>query len=229
MKIALLGYGKMGKLIEQAALEKGHTVVCRMTSNETDWDAIMDADVCIDFSEANVVIGNLQEAAKRGKNVVIGTTGWTGRLDEAKAIAENAGIGVLFAPNFSLGVHIFMKILERGAELIDRFEEYGVAGIEFHHAQKKDAPSGTALDICRRMEKRISRIDKLNMTAVRTGSVPGKHTIMFDSPYDTITLCHEARNRGGFAKGAVQAAEWLAGKRGFFEIDDFINGVFYGP
>ncbi len=228
MKIALIGYGKMGKLIEQMALEKGHRIVCRLASGSQDWDAVADADVCIDFSQAEAVMGNIEQAARHGKNIVIGTTGWTHRIDEARAIAKQYGIGVLFAPNFSLGVHIFLKILERSAELINHFDEYGVAGIEFHHAQKKDAPSGTALEISRRMEKRIDRIETLNMTAVRTGSIPGKHTILFDSPFDTISICHEARNRGGFAKGAVQAAEWLVGKSGFFELDDFVNGVFYG-
>jgi len=228
MKIALIGYGKMGKMIEQMALEKGHRIVCRMTTDHMDWNEILDADICIDFSEPDAVIDHLEQVAKQGKNLVIGTTGWGDRLDKAKAIIDRYGIGVLYAPNFSVGVHIFLKILERSAELMNHFPEYGVAGMELHHTQKKDAPSGTALEICRRMEERMDRIDRLDMTAIRLGSIPGTHTVMFDSPFDTISICHEARNRGGFAKGAVQAAEWLFGKKGFYTIDDFIKGICHG-
>ncbi len=228
MKLALLGYGKMGKLIEEAAIQRGHQIACRASSKECDWNSIEMADLCIDFSGADAVIGHLEKAARLGKNVVIGTTGWTEHLDKAKEIVKTSGIGALYAPNFSLGVQIFMKILEQSAELINRFDEYGVAGIEFHHAQKKDAPSGTALEISKRMEQKIERIEKLNMTAVRTGSIPGKHMILFDSPFDTITICHEARSRGGFAKGAVHAAEWLNGKKGFFDLNDYTKEVFHG-
>lgn len=223
MNIALLGYGKMGRLIEQMALERGHKVVSRISAQNADWDAVQEADVCIDFSASEAVIGNLEKAAQMGKNVVIGTTGWQGRLDAARAIVETCGTGALFAPNFSLGVHLFLQIVERAAELIDHFEEYGVAGHEIHHSQKKDAPSGTALELCRRIKQKIRRVDKMDMAAVRVGSVPGTHTVVFDSPYDTITLTHTARSRGGFAKGAVEAAEWLAGKTGFFGLEDFYD------
>lgn len=228
MKLALLGYGKMGKLVEEAALERGHEIACRATSKKCDWDSVAKADLCIDFSKAGAVIDHLNKASELGKNIVIGTTGWMDRLDEAKAIANASGIGVLYAPNFSLGVHIFLKILEKSAELIDCFDEYGIAGVEFHHDQKKDAPSGTALEMASRLEKRIKRIGTLSVASVRAGSIPGKHLILFDSPYDTITICHEARNRGGFAKGAVRAAEWLAGKKGFFDLNDFTRDVFDG-
>lgn len=225
MKIALLGYGKMGKMAEQAAAAKGHQIIYRMNTSQRDWDKIEQADICIDFSHPDAVIPQLEQCAIRKKNVVIGTTGWMVRLDEAMAIAEAHGIGVIYAPNFSIGVHLFLKILEQSAQLIDRFSEYDAAAIEFHHRQKKDTPSGTGLEICRLLEKNIGRIDRLDISSVRVGSIPGKHQVYFDSPVDTITISHEARSREGFAKGAIQAADWLQGKKGFFTIDDLINGV----
>jgi len=227
MKIALLGYGKMGKLIERAAQAKGHEIVCRFTSSPADWNEISNADICIDFSHAGVVIENLTQCALRGKNVVIGTTGWEEHLEEAKSIADSHGIGVLYGPNFSLGVHLFLQILDFSAQLMNRFKEYDVAGLEMHHAQKKDAPSGTALEMCRRLEKSIERVQQLDMTAVRVGSIPGTHTVMFDSAFDTITITHQARNREGFAGGAVEAAQWLLEKKGFYTLDDYLNGVSY--
>ncbi len=228
MKIALLGYGKMGKMVEEAALAKGHQIVCRMTLQQNNWEEILKADICIDFSHPDTVIKNLKECAHRSKSLVIGTTGWEDHLEEAKKIIKQHKIGVLYAPNCSLGVHVFLKILEYSAKLMNYFTEYDVAGIEFHHSQKKDAPSGTALEICRRLEKSIDRIDHLDMTAIRLGSIPGKHLVMFDSAFDTISICHEARNREGFAKGAVDAAEWLKGKIGFYTLEDFIKGAFHG-
>lgn len=229
MKIALLGYGKMGKIVERIAGSKGHEIVCRITRDGDDWDTIAQADVCIDFSNHQVVLEHIQQCAQRKKNIVIGTTGWNAHLEEAKSIVDRAGIGALYAPNFSLGVYLFLKILDRCAELMDHFPEYDVGGIEWHHAQKKDAPSGTALEMCRRLKAGIHRIENPNMTAVRLGSIPGKHLVMFDSPYDTISVCHEARNREGFAKGALEGAEWLLDKHGFFTLDDFFKGVCYVP
>jgi 4-hydroxy-tetrahydrodipicolinate reductase len=228
MKIALLGYGKMGKIIDRIAVTKGHEIVCRITRDQNNWEQIDQADVCIDFSHPHAVLEHLHQCAQRGKSLVIGTTGWDTQLEHVKAIVERSGIGVLFSPNFSLGVFLFLKILDYSAELIDFFSEYDVGGIELHHAQKKDAPSGTALEICRRLKSAIKRIEHPNMTAVRLGSIPGKHLVMFDSPYDTISLCHEARNREGFARGAVEAAEWLHDKKGFYTLDDFFKGVCCG-
>lgn len=223
MKIALLGYGKMGTMIERMALQQGHEIVCRITSNAPRWDDIARADICIDFSHADAVIEHLERAARYSKPVVIGTTGWDSRMEEAQAIAQH--IGVLFAPNFSLGVHLFLNIVESAAKLINRFAEYDIGGIEFHHAQKKDAPSGTALAMARRLKEHIDRIDDLEIAAVRVGSIPGKHAVLFDSNCDTITISHEARSREGFAKGALAAGEWLLGKTGFFTLDDYFIGV----
>ena len=225
MKIALLGYGKMGRLVEQIASQRGHEIVCRIDRADDSWAEVPKADLCIDFSRADAVFDHLEKCGKLGKNLVIGTTGWEMKLEEAKKRVEQSKIGVLYAPNFSIGVHLFLKILDYGAKVMNAFAEYEVAGIEFHHSKKKDAPSGTAAEICRRMEREMGRIGRLEMTSVRLGSIPGAHQVMFDSPADTISIRHEARNREGFAKGAVQAAEWLVGKKGFYTLDDLIEGI----
>ena len=218
----------MGKVVERMAVAKGHQVVCKITRNSADWEGVAQADVCIDFSHESVVLDHLNQCAQRGKNLVIGTTGWNDRLEQVKAVVESSGIGVLYAPNFSLGVYAFLKIIDFSAALIDHFPEYDVGGVEWHHARKKDAPSGTALEICRRLQASLGRAVAPNMASVRVGSIPGKHQVVFDSPYDTISLCHEARNRDGFAKGAVEAAEWLLNKTGLYTLDDFFEGVCYG-
>lgn len=220
MKLVLLGYGKMGKLVERAALERGHEVLDRVRSDRKISEEIRNADLCLDFSHAGGVIEHIEACGRLGKGLAIGTTGWEERLPEAKALAERYGIGVLYAPNFSLGVHLFLKILEHSARLVGRFSDYEAAGIEFHHAKKKDAPSGTALEMGRRIEKEMKRANPLPIAAVRCGSIPGTHQVMFDSFCDTISIRHEARSREGFAKGAVEGAEWLVGKKGFFTLDD---------
>ncbi len=228
MKIALLGYGKMGKVVEKEALAKGHEIVLRMGQEPCNWEEIEHSDMCIDFSHAQAVMSHLEQCALRHRSLVIGTTGWDDQLTRARALADRHGIGVLFAPNFSLGVYLFLKMLEYGAQLMNHFTEYDVAGIELHHSQKKDAPSGTAREMCRRLERNISRTEQVNMTSVRVGSIPGKHLVLFDSPCDTISICHEARNRDGFARGAIAAAEWLGDKKGFYTLDDFFQGVSHG-
>ncbi len=207
MKIRLFGSGKMGKMVAQVAQTQGRQVV----------DEMLNADICIDFSHPEVVIDHVKQCCEHHKNLVIGTTGWDAHLHEVRELVTHNGIGVLYAPNFSLGVHLFLKILEHSAQLMNHFVEYAVAGVEFHHATKKDAPSGTALDMCRRVEQAIDRIDKLDITAVRVGSIPGKHLVLFDSPFDTISICHEARSREGFAQGALKAVKWLIGKSGFLQ------------
>jgi 4-hydroxy-tetrahydrodipicolinate reductase len=223
MKIALLGYGKMGRLIEELAVAQGHQIVCRAGRDFIHWEEILCADVCIDFSHAEGVIEHLRQCGLRGKNLVIGTTGWEAHLEEARSLAADHGIGVLYAPNFSLGVHLFLKMVSYAAALMNPFAEYAVAGIEWHHAAKRDAPSGTALEMARCLKKSIDRIDEVNLTSVRLGSIPGTHVVIFDSFCDTISISHEARNREGFAKGAVSAARWLIGKQGYYTLEDFIH------
>lgn len=209
MKIALLGYGKMGKLIEREALLKNHEIVLRSNSLERDFSKINHADICIDFSNSESVIDHLSECVNQKKNLVIGTTGWEEKIPDAKKLVEKSGIGVLYAPNFSMGVHHYIKILEYAAKVLG---EYDAAGVEWHHNQKKDAPSGTAKEIMKRLG--------IEFSSVRCGSIPGKHEVVFDSPFDAITICHEAKGRDAFAKGALDAAEWLIGKKGFYTLED---------
>lgn len=240
MKIALIGYGKMGRLIEEIAIQKEHTIVAKIhpsgSSSIID-SQIHQADVCIDFSTPESALQNIITIAKLKKNIVMGTTGWYEHLDEVKNIVHDNKIGFLFSPNFSIGVHLFKNIVETAASLMNDFDEYDVAGFELHHNQKADSPSGSAKALVHELLEKIKRksipqyncinrpigSEELHFSSVRCGSIPGTHTIIFDSPNDTITLSHQARNRDGFAHGAVRAAEWLIGKQGFFTLDQMIN------
>lgn len=220
MKIALIGYGKMGKMVEQQALAQGHTIIARIDSK---WphSSIAEADVCIDFSQPKAALDNINVAATMKKNIIMGTTGWYDQLDQAKHLVEGAGIGFLYAPNFSLGVALFLNIITQTSSLMAPFNGYDVSGLEIHHNEKLDSPSGTAKKIIEQISGH--RPDKkIEFASVRVGAAPGTHSIMFDSHADTITLTHTARNREGFASGALTAATWLQGKTGFFTLDDML-------
>ena len=209
MKIALIGHGKMGKMVEKMARERSHEVVAVVDSKSA-FD-LNGADVCIDFSHPECVLENIHKSIEQKKNVVVGTTGWYERLPEVEAMVKKHGVGLMYAPNFSIGVYLFGKIL---AEAAKRLSKYDVAGIEMHHNKKVDAPSGTALH--------LAKIAGCDFASVRCGSIPGTHTIIFASPIDTITLTHEARNREGFAEGSVVAAEWLNNKTGLFTLEEML-------
>lgn len=212
MDIALIGTGKMGKLVEQLAVQRGHRVIGGYHPLQ---DYSLDgADVCIDFSHPGVVMKNIELVADQGKNLVMGTTGWESSLDQVKEIVERSGIGFLYSPNFSIGVHLFMEIVKNAMKTVETMG-YDIAGLEMHHNEKVDAPSGTA--------KELEKITGCKFSSVRCGSIPGTHSIIMDSPIDTITLTHEARSRSGFAEGAIRAAEWLEGKKGFYTIEDLLK------
>ena len=202
MRIALIGYGRMGKEVEKSALSRGHII----TSKE-------EADVWIDFSHPEGILERVEEAIRLYKPFVIGTTGWD--PDEAKRLILARGGALFFAPNFSLGVNFFLKIVREAYRILTPLKLYDVAGHEIHHNMKLDSPSGTA--------KLLSTIIGKEFSSSRVGHVPGTHTITFDSPCDTITLTHEARSREGFALGSVIAAEWLIGKKGYFTMDDLME------
>jgi 4-hydroxy-tetrahydrodipicolinate reductase len=225
MKIALLGYGKMGRQIETVAISRGHAITCRLTSQHLNFDAIDEADLCIEFSAPHSAIENITHAARRHKPIVIGTTGWYEQLPEVEALADQHQVGILYSPNFSVGVQLTLQILSYAGTLINRFEEYDIAAVEYHHNQKKDCPSGTGLAIAETLEKSIDRLTSLPTASVRCGSIPGTHTVLFDSPCDTITITHAARNREGFAHGAVLAAEWLQGKQGLYTFADCFKAL----
>ena len=240
LKVALIGYGKMGKAFEAALQERGHDIVniidpkeiVTPISNKT-LDA---ADVCIDFSTPSSAINNIRQIAEAGKSVVVGTTGWYDGMDDVAALVKKYQIGLLYAPNFSIGVHLFLTLVAEAALLFDPFAEYDVAGYEAHHRQKIDTPSGTAREIGRRLihnmqrknkivfgdEARSGDGDEIHFPSLRCGSIPGTHSVIFDSPADTIELTHTARSRDGFARGAVVAAEWLCGRKGIFTLDDML-------
>jgi 4-hydroxy-tetrahydrodipicolinate reductase len=228
MKIGLAGYGKMGKMVEVAALARGHEVVS-ITDPAFPPGALSVpsrpelADVIIEFTVPGTALDNIRAAAALGKPVVTGTTGWYGALPEAAAAVEQAGTALLWSSNFSLGVNLFYRVASYAAALIDPFEEYDVGGCEVHHNKKADSPSGTARTLVERVlsvMKRKTRVvwdspreaapaGTIHYASLRVGAVPGLHTLCFDSPADSIEITHRARSREGFASGAVLAAEWL--------------------
>lgn len=220
MKIALLGYGKMGKMVETAAQSRGHTIVARINSSDWNVHALNSPDICIDFTLPESALDNLRRMISLKIPVVIGTTGWYDHLEEIKALVERQQSAVLYGPNFSVGVHIWMQTLAEASRLVNAFESYDASAIEQHHAQKLDSPSGTALEMARIVEKRIDRLQQLPISSVRCGFIPGTHTLTLDSPCDSISITHTARNREGFADGAIMAAEWLLGKRGLYSFSD---------
>lgn len=226
MRIALIGYGKMGQMIEKTALSRGHSIVARINSDQWDFKALEEADLCMEFTHPGSVLNNIKKIADLKKEMIIGTTGWDDNIELVHSIVKEAQIGALYSPNFSIGIHLLLEILAHASKVMDAFDDYDVAGIEYHHNKKKDSPSGTAMAIAKTISKHIKRIDEVPFSSVRCGSIPGTHTVLFDSPCDAISITHEARNREGFAKGAVQAAEWLHGKKGFYTFADCMQEMF---
>ena len=223
MNLAIVGYGKMGRLIEQLAPEFGFTVALKLDEFNNVDGAGMTAenfrgvDVAVEFSTPHTVVGNIERLAALGVNTVVGTTGWTAQLDRVKAVVEEAGIGLVWSPNFSIGVNVFFRLVSEAARLLANEPSYAAWGWEIHHSAKKDAPSGTLLKLIEEMKKAgYSR--PVDAGSNRAGWHPGTHEIGFDSAADTITLRHAARSREGFARGALKAAAWVAGKKGLYEF-----------
>ncbi len=217
IKIALIGFGKMGQEIDalcrDSEIFEVVSVSFKNKKDGLDLKGIKEADVAIDFTSKDVVMKNIEEVAKLGKNLIIGTTGWYEDLEEVKKIISKYKLGLLYSPNFSVGANIFFKMAEFSGKLFSKFPEYDVYGLEIHHKAKLDSPSGTALKIG-------SKIPGLNFTSVRAGRNPGFHEVVFDSGADGITLSHQAYNRSGFAKGALIAAEFIKNKKGIYTFDD---------
>ena len=235
MNIAIIGYGRMGQEIEKIARNRGINIQSIIdpnaksaTHSEINEKSMKNVDVCIDFTRPDAVLENIKRISKFRKNIVVGTTGWYDRLDEARKIVKNADIGLIYAPNFSIGVNIFFRIVGNAAKIMDKFEDYDVFGYELHHSKKLDSPSGTAKAIEKILSQNIRRKKEINFTSVRSGNIPGTHAVGFDSAADTIELKHVARNREGFAGGALMAAEWIQSKKGFYSIDDMMNGLIGG-
>lgn len=228
MNIALFGYGKMGKLIEQRAINQGMTVSLILDEYNNDQfqgitrENLAGVDVGIDFSTPHVVVENIRRVADIGVNLVVGTTGWYDRMDEVRQIVSERGIGFVYGSNFSIGMNLFFKLIESAASLFHRFEGFDPFIEEAHHKFKKDAPSGTALTLGRQLEAAYA--DRpVPITSVRAGYIPGTHAVSFDSEVETVTLTHVARSREGFAEGALFAAKWIVGKKGFYEFRQIVE------
>jgi 4-hydroxy-tetrahydrodipicolinate reductase len=226
MRLLLIGYGRMGKLVERLAPDHGFTVAGRLDDTNNIGGAGIPsapaADVAIEFSIPSAVAENLPKLAARRMNVVIGTTGWHEHESKMRAIAADARIGVVAASNFSLGVALFQALAEQAARMFAPYPEYGAWIHEIHHSAKQDAPSGTAITLQRAMTG-AGYSNTIDMASNRAGSVPGTHTIGFDGPYETITMTHTNRDRAAFAQGALQAAKWVHGKSGWFTIRDVLG------
>jgi 4-hydroxy-tetrahydrodipicolinate reductase len=223
MRLLLLGYGRMGKIVDELSAEYGMQVVGRVDPLHGEaLDTWPEADVAIDFSIASAVPDNVRRLAAQGVSVVIGTTGWGDREAEVRRHAESGGIGVVAAANFALGVNLFLALTERVAELMAPHGAFGAWIHEAHHAAKRDAPSGTALSIEAALRNR--GYDRpVDVSSTRAGFIPGTHTVGFDAAAETITLTHTARDRSGFARGALQAADWVKGRQGWFSMRDVLG------
>jgi 4-hydroxy-tetrahydrodipicolinate reductase len=227
MKLLLVGYGKMGQLVAQLAPEFGCEVagiidpVSPAATGTIDdrWDGV---DVAVDFTSPNAVMRNVPILVRRQIRIVLGTTGWQEHERELRIIVEEAGSGIVAAPNFSTGVVVFEAIAAHAAKLMAPQSSFGAWLHEAHHAAKKDAPSGTALKLKRAMEE-AGYHRPIDVAASRAGFIPGTHTIGFDGPSESITLIHTARDRGGFARGALMAATWVKGRRGWFTMQDVLG------
>ncbi len=231
MKIALLGYGKMGKVIERIALERGHEIVLKKDENNT-FEGLSNADVAIDFSVPTAAVTNISSCFHANVPVISGTTGWLEHYDEMVALCEEKNGGFISSSNFSLGVNIFFELNEYLAKMMSKFKNYSVAMEEIHHTQKLDAPSGTAISLAKGVIQNSSytnwtsekpEANQIQIEAKRVGTVPGTHTVTYNSEVDAIEIKHTAHNREGFALGAVIAAEWIVGKQGVFTMKDVLE------
>lgn len=231
MKIALLGYGKMGQVIERIALERGHEIVLKKDEFNT-YEGLSTADVAIDFSVPAAAVSNISSCFHANVPVVSGTTGWLEHYDEMIALCKEKNGGFISSSNFSLGVNLFFEFNEYLAKIMSQFDHYKVNMEEIHHDQKLDAPSGTAISLAQGVIENSNytnwtldtpKENEIHIEAVRVGTVPGTHTVTYNSEVDSIEIKHTAHNREGFALGAVIAAEWLAGKHGVFTMKDVLN------
>jgi len=224
--VALIGMGKMGRALQSLAPERGFRVVATLDPSHADYrgvtkEALAGAQVAIEFTQPEAAPDNIRACAAAGCPVVVGTTGWYARLDELSADVKHRGGAMLSAPNFSVGVAVFDRVVAEAAKLFGTLEGFDAHLVETHHAAKKDAPSGTAGALARTAEASLGRA--IPITSIRTGSVPGTHEVIFDAPFEQVRLVHEARDRRVFAEGALVAARWLVGKHGVFTMQDVLS------
>jgi len=225
--LAIIGYGKMGQLIERLAPEAGFSVGLKLDIDTNVNQAAITpenfrgVDVAIEFSTPHVAVANLERLCAIGVPTIVGTTGWYGELPRVKEFVDICGVGVVWSANYSIGVNVFRRVVAEAARLMANEPEYGSWAWEVHHSAKKDAPSGTLLQLVEEMQ-RAGYARRIDVSSNRAGTIPGTHEIGFDSAADTITLRHTARSREGFARGALKAAQWVIGKRGLHEFGDVI-------
>lgn len=231
MKIALLGYGKMGKTIERIAISRGHQIVLKVDKDLKDYD-ITKADIAIDFSVPSAAVTNLSKALKNNVPVISGTTGWLKDYDDIFRLCKERDGAFIYASNFSIGVNIFFELNTQLAKMMSTLDKYNISMEEIHHTQKLDAPSGTAITLAESIITHSNydnwsldsdKQNTIHIDAKRINDVPGTHRINYDSSVDGIEIKHTAKNREGFALGAVIAAEWLLGKTGIFTMKDVLN------
>ena len=242
MKIAIIGYGRMGHLIAKIAEDRGHKIVCTIdVDNTADFnsDAFRSADAAIEFTTPTTAVNNILACFAAGVPVVSGTTGWLDALPDLRDMCDKGKGTLLYGSNFSIGVNIFMAVNRYLAKVMNDFPEYSPSMTEIHHIHKLDHPSGTAITLAEDLVKETDRVkgwaepepgkpvacNQLPIDHVREGEVPGTHIITWDSPVDSITITHEAKSREGFALGAVRAAEWIKGRKGFFTVADMLSDL----
>ena len=247
MKIALIGYGKMGKAIEQIALQRGHEVLMKVTENNHEnytLDNLKQANVAIEFTQPGAAFENVKKCFEASVPVVCGTTGWNEKLEEAKKLCKEKNAGFFYAPNYSIGVNMFFEINKKLAAMVANFQDYNQIWItEAHHTEKKDMPSGTAIRLAEDMLQQIKRLHSwksyhsghlmsdeeesdgtiLPINSLRISDVSGIHEVNYESEEDCIEIIHQAKGRAGFAKGAVMAAEFMVGKKGVYGMNDLLG------
>lgn len=242
MKLAIIGYGRMGHMIEETAKQRGHKIVCVIDADNTaefNSEAFRSADVAIEFTTPGTAVDNILKCFAANVPVVVGTTGWLDALPDLRDMCEKGAGTLMYASNFSIGVNIFMAVNRYLSKVMNDFPEYTPSITEIHHIHKLDHPSGTAITLAEDIVSEVTRLDSwqepdeegktapnsLPVGHVREGEVPGTHIIRWDSAVDTITISHEAKSREGFALGAVKAAEWIKGRKGFLTLSDMLSDM----
>jgi 4-hydroxy-tetrahydrodipicolinate reductase len=230
MRIALIGHGAMGRMVAERAQRDGEEIALILTSHDMRQSTVEVAerlretsDVAIDFSVAGAVLNNVSACVRAGVPVVVGTTGWGSRAQDVRSFVEAEEGALIYGANFSVGVNLFYRIIERAGELFKGLDDYAPFIEEAHHARKKDAPSGTALQLREKLAARLER--EIPVSSTRAGFIPGTHRVGFDSVADQITLTHTARSREGFAAGALMAARWIMGRRGVYEFASVFDEI----
>lgn len=233
MKIALIGYGKMGKLLSSLCLQNGHEIVSIIDKNQPEYDINIDkenlkgAQVALEFTQPDGVIDRIAALAKCGVNIVIGTSGWFDKIDQVQEIAQRNGVGIIFGANFSIGMNLYFQTLDYLSKMMAQIPDYDLYAFEEHHNEKKDRPSGTAkyiTSIIKKNQKDIS--DSFEFESIRAGRKPGTHLVGYDGEFDFLELKHLARERSAFVSGAVKSIDWIYDKKGFYNFSEYFKEIF---